>query len=74
VTYVVMHGPSDCQREAIVFSLGEAAQFAVRYMHERRSDVRVRLPSGEVLSFEAFQRAVFAGELKDSGVSTPAAG
>jgi hypothetical protein len=67
VTYAVIYGPSNCQREAIVFSLGEAARFAVRYMKEGRPDVRVRLPGGDTLGFEDFQQAVFAGRLTDKG-------
>jgi hypothetical protein len=36
-------------------------------MRERRSDVRVRLPNGEVLGFEVFQEAVFSGKLRECG-------
>jgi hypothetical protein len=60
-----MFGPPDAQRQAIVFSLGDAARCAVRYVRERRSDVRIRLPDGEILGFEEFQQAVFAGRLSD---------
>jgi hypothetical protein len=52
-------------RQAIVFSLGDAARFAVQYMRERRPNVRIRLPDGEILGFEAFQQAVFDGKLTD---------
>jgi hypothetical protein len=63
-----MCGPPEAQRQAIVFSLGDAARCAVRFMRERRSDVRVRLPDGEILKFEEFQQAVFAGRLSDKPV------
>jgi hypothetical protein len=61
-----MFGPPEAHRQAIVFSLGDAARCAVRFMRERRSDVRVRLPDGEILKFEEFQQAVFAGRLTDT--------
>jgi hypothetical protein len=69
VTYVVLFGPPGLERQAIVFSLGEAARCAVRYVRERRSDVRVRLPDGEILGFEAFQEAVFAGKLSEKSAT-----
>jgi hypothetical protein len=38
---------------------------AVQHLKDGRKNVRVRLPDGEVLSFEEFQCAVFSGRLRD---------
>jgi hypothetical protein len=70
VTYVVSYDRWDRQREAIVFSLGDAARFAVQFTKEGRRNVRVRLPSGGVLGFEDFERAVFAGTLTEATASS----
>jgi hypothetical protein len=66
VTYVVIHGRSKSERQATASSLGDAARLAVRYLKEGRRDVRVRLPEGDTLDFEAFQEAVFAGRLRET--------
>jgi hypothetical protein len=65
VTYAVIHGSPSCPIAANVDSLGQAARLAVQHLKDGRQNVRVRLPGGEVLAFEAFQDAVFAGKLKD---------
>jgi hypothetical protein len=70
VTYVVSYDRWDRQREAIVFSLGDAARFAVQFTKEGRQNVRVRLPSGSVLGFEDFEHAVFAGALTEASASS----
>jgi hypothetical protein len=69
VTYVVSYDRWDRQREAIVFSLGDAARFAVQFMKDGRQNVRVRLPSGATLGFEDFEHAVFAGELTEASAA-----
>jgi hypothetical protein len=70
VTYVVSYDRWDRQREAIVFSLGDAARFAVQFKKEGRRNVRVRLPSGGILNFEDFEHAVFAGALTEASASS----
>jgi hypothetical protein len=65
VTYTVLHGSLSCPKWEIADSLGQAARLAVQHLKEGRQDVRVRLPDGEVLSFEAFELAVFSGRLRD---------
>jgi hypothetical protein len=65
VAYVVIHGSSYFRREMHADTLGDAARLAVQCIKEKRPDVRVRLPGGDILGFEDFQRAVFAGELKE---------
>jgi hypothetical protein len=68
VTYIVIFGSQKQQGQAIVFSLGEAARFAVRYMQERRPQVRICLPDGKILGFEAFQQAIFSGNLTETSI------
>jgi hypothetical protein len=65
VTYVVQHGPVDNPAEQTADSVGAAARIAVAFVRENRRNVRVRCPDGAVMDFEAFQDAVFQGDLKD---------
>jgi hypothetical protein len=65
VTYAVLYGSSDRPTGANADSLGQAARLAVQHLKDGRRNVRVRLPDGEVLSFDEFERAVFSGRLRD---------
>ena len=64
VTYIVQYGGIE-PHEQPVESVGAAARIAVAFVRERRRDVCVRLPDGTSMDFEAFQEAVFRGDLQD---------
>jgi len=66
VTYVVQHGTADHPSEEVVETVAAAARIAIGLVREQRRNVRVKLDSGAVLGFDAFQEAVFRGELKDA--------
>jgi hypothetical protein len=65
VTYIVLHGPANNPSEQTADTVGAAARIAVAFVRENRRHVRVRCPDGAVMDFEAFQDAVFQGDLKD---------
>ena len=65
VTYIVQHGPADQPAQHPAESVAAAARLAVALVREQRRNVRVRLPDGATLDFEAFQDAVFQGVLRD---------
>ncbi len=65
VTYVIQHGPADKPSEQAADSVAAAARIAIAFVRENRRNVRVRCPDGSVMDFEAFQDAVFQGDLKD---------
>ncbi len=65
VTYIVQHGSPDRPAEHPAESVAAAARLAVAFVREQRRNVRVRLPDGATLDFEAFQDAVFQGVLRD---------
>jgi len=63
--YRVLHGAEAAPFELSVGSLGEAARAAVALMREGRHNVRVKIPDGEVLDFDAFQQAIVHRTLRD---------
>jgi hypothetical protein len=65
VSYIVQHGPSDKPFEQPAESVGAAARLAVGFVREKRLNVRVLLPTGQVMDFTSFQDAVFQGDLRD---------
>ncbi|HXQ11657.1 MAG TPA: hypothetical protein VN805_11745 [Caulobacteraceae bacterium] len=65
MTYTVLHGAADSPSEHAADTLGAAARIAVAFVREDRRHVRVRCPDGAVMDFQAFQEAVFQGDLKD---------
>jgi len=65
VAYIVIHGSDEKPTEQAADSLGGATRLALAYMREHRKNVRVQLPSGTTLTFEAFQDAIFQGDLRD---------
>jgi hypothetical protein len=66
VTYVVQHGAAGDPSEQRVETVSAAARIAIALVREQRRNVRVKLDSGAVLDFDAFQDAVFRGELRDA--------
>ena len=65
VTYTVQHGAADEPAEQSAETVGAAVRIAVAFVREKRKAVRVRLPDGRSMDFEAFQDAVFQGDLRD---------
>ncbi len=65
MTFTVLHGAADSPSEQTADTVGAAARIAVAFVRENRRNVRVRCPDGAVMDFEAFQDAVFQGDLKD---------
>ncbi len=63
VTFIIQHGEDPFEQPAE--TVGAAARIAVAFVREKRKNVRVRLPDGRLMDFEAFQDAVFHGDLKD---------
>jgi hypothetical protein len=65
VTYIVQHGAPDRPAEQSAETVGAAARIAVAFVREKRKHVRVRMPDGTSMDFDAFQDAVFRGDLGD---------
>ncbi len=65
VTFIVKHGAENEPFEQPADSVGAAARIAVAFVREKRKAVRVCLPDGTLMAFEAFQEAVFQGDLRD---------
>ena len=65
VTYIVIHGSDEKPVQHTGETLGAATRLALAYGRENRKNVRIRLPSGATMTFEAFQEAIFQGDLRD---------
>ncbi len=65
MTFIVQHGTAERPSEHPAASVAAAARLAVALVREQRRNVRIKLPDGKVLDFEAFQDAVFQGVLHD---------
>ena len=65
VTYVIQHGPAGEPSEQPAETVAAAARIAIGFVRENRRNVRIVCPDGAVMDFEAFQDAVFQGDLKD---------